>query len=898
MSREAQEKDVRTNIPVEGIGHPEKAVQENGVTAAWLGEAPLGPAAVTWGVPWKAGELKREEPLRLVSASGMPLPVQSWPKAYYPDGSVKWTAHAVSLGEGAEASYTLSKGESEAPVEGVSVQEHAGRIVVDTGRAVYTLGTEGEALVRSIVRGERTLCTGARLVGYREEESVTEGARVTRTQTLRSRLHRVTVEQRGPVRAVVKFEGRHALLGGRSPREWLPFTVRLYFYAGQESVRAVHTFVYDGDPGKDGVKGIGLSFTLPLEGPLYNRHVRFTGDTGVFAESPKTLMTIRTQGKYQELYRSQTAGENVAFDPQEDARFLTLLDDSAVWDHFKLVQHSADSYTVSKRTGPACSWLKAVTGSRSRGVAYAGSEAGGLALGLRHFWRKHPASLELSGLSGEAAEATAWFWSPDAPAMDLRHYDTTTHLESSYEGFHELRSTPYGVANTNELTFWCLERTPSHEELDAMAGSLERPAQLVCEPQRYHDTGAFGVWSLPSRDTPLQAELEDRLDAAIEFYKAEIEQRRWYGFWDFGDVMHSYDPVRHTWRYDIGGCAWQNTELVPNMWLWLTFLRTGREDVFRLAEAMTRHTSEVDTYHFGEYAGLGSRHNVVHWGCGCKEARISMAGLHRYFYYLTGDERTGDIMEEVVDADYTTVTLDPMRYYFPKDEFPTHTRVGPDWSAFCSNWMTRWERFEDTAYRDKLLVGWEAMKGMPHRLLTGPTFGYDPKTGELLHMSDDNWGRHLMICMGAPQVWFELAELLGDDQWREMLAEFGAFYPLTPEEKAARTGGAIGKQGWDHPVFFTVMMAYAAARFGDEALARRTWDILFGDKLMQRIARTDEVDRLAFVRPLREIPDVSTNSVSQWSLNTIVCLELIGRWLGSGEAGTAGRGGETVTSSS
>ena len=56
--------------------------------------------------------------------------------------------------------------------------------------------------------------------------------------------------------------------------------------------------------------------------------------------------------------------------------------------------------------------------------------------------------------------------------------------------------------------------------------------------------------------------------------------------------MHAYDPVRHTWRYDIGGFAWDNTELASNMWLWYNFLRTGRADIWRMAEAMTRHTAE------------------------------------------------------------------------------------------------------------------------------------------------------------------------------------------------------------------------------------------------------------------------------------------------------------------
>ena len=52
-----------------------------------------------------------------------------------------------------------------------------------------------------------------------------------------------------------------------------------------------------------------------------------------------------------------------------------------------------------------------------------------------------------------------------------------------------------------------------------------------------------------------------------------------------------------------------------------------------------------------------------------------------------------------------------------------------DWAAFCSNWLVQWERFEDLACRDKMLRGLEDLKRMPDRLLTGPVFGYDPKTG-------------------------------------------------------------------------------------------------------------------------------------------------------------------------
>ena len=143
---------------------------------------------------------------------------------------------------------------------------------------------------------------------------------------------------------------------------------------------------------------------------------------------------------------------------------------------------------------------------------------------------------------------------------------------------------------------------------------------LQASPQYYHKVEAFGRWSLPCFDTPFARFVEEQLDKAVEFYKEEIDTRGFYGFYNYGDVMHTYDKVRHNWRYDMGGYAWQNTELVPTLWLWYAYLRSGREDIFTLAEAMSRHCSEVDTYHLGKYKGIGSRHNVRHWGCPCKEA--------------------------------------------------------------------------------------------------------------------------------------------------------------------------------------------------------------------------------------------------------------------------------------
>jgi hypothetical protein len=853
---------------------------ETTIALRWLQQEASLPVGVTWGVPWKEGELKREEPLSLqASGDGQAVPMQSWPTAYWPDGSVKWSAHAAVLGREEAQGLTLKKGQAADPKHKVSVTETEDTITLDTGVIVVTLGKRGAGLLRSIVRDGAEVCSGGELVCVKEERSEVSGTATTRELRFESRLLRAVVEQAGPLRAVVRLDGRHRGVNGT--REWLPFTLRLYVYAGLDSIRLVHTFFYDGNPHQDFIKGLGIRFAVPMKGPQYNRHVRFAGDSGYFSESPKTLHTRRTKGKYRELFERQTVGQPVAFDAAEDAYFLSLLDDSATWDSFKLVQSSSEHYRLSKRTKEGCSWVKVTDGHRAGGLGYVGGEGGGLAAGLRHFWKKHPSGLEVHGTAGSEAAFTVWLWSPDCEPMDLRHYDTETHVESSYEGAEELRATPYGIANTNELTLWCLPQTPGTEQLDRMLEESQSPSLLVCEPGYYRSAGAFGLWSLPDRSSELKRKLENRLEGIISFYQDEVEQRKWYGLWDYGDYMHSYDPVRHVWNYDLGGCAWQNTELAPNMWLWVMFLRTGRGDIFRMAEAMTRHTSEVDVYHFGEYAGLGSRHNVVHWGCGCKEARIGMAGLHRYYYYLTADERIGDIMDEVKDSDFATVNLDPMRAYFPKDEHPTHIRVGPDWAAFSSNWMTRWERYEDKAYRDKILVGIDCIKKANYRLISGPTYGYDPKTGVLTPMGDDNWGRHLAICMGGPQVWFELAAMLKDPEWEDMLAEFGVYYNKSQEEKDVLTKGAISTKHFEHPVLSAAIVAYGAYYRKDAETARKCWSILMGNPFYQVDLQT-EAEIVTHVDTLNEIDWMNTNEAAQWSLNTIIALELISEHLPEG----------------
>src|SRR5215472_10328072 len=61
----------------------------------WLDGQPAASTGATLGVPWPRGQVPKLTGFGLAADDGTHVPVQSWPLAYWPDGSLKWTGHAV-----------------------------------------------------------------------------------------------------------------------------------------------------------------------------------------------------------------------------------------------------------------------------------------------------------------------------------------------------------------------------------------------------------------------------------------------------------------------------------------------------------------------------------------------------------------------------------------------------------------------------------------------------------------------------------------------------------------------------------------------------------------------------------------------------------------------------------
>ncbi len=877
------------SVPFTGFGPIEQ--KQTLVKLHVLGtQTPKMKRGITWGVPWAKGAFKDSDTLTLITPGDGAIIAQHWVTARWPDGSVKWSAHAAALdGEEAPASLTLRRGTSLTRATGGSIAaaEDDDAIRVDTGSMQCVFSKKGSTLIQSIRQGTRATATDGRLVLQWQNLPEPVGGEPLWSDSLQSEIREAVVEHAGPVRVVIKTSGTHR--SATTGRDLLPFTVRFYCYLNTASIRMVHTLVYDADEYRDFIRGIGVRFTVPMTDSLYNRHVRFCGDNGgVFGEAVKGLTGLRRDpGK--DVRDAQVAGAATppvsAFSPAV-AKGLPYI---PAFGDYSLTQSTPDGFEIRKRTAPGHGWLASAHGRRAAGSGYVGGASGGLVFGIRNFWQSFPTQIDIRHAHTDAAQLTLWLWAPDAPPMDLRFYhdgmgqDTYEKqldgLDITYEDYEPGFGTPHGIARTSELEIWAVAGTPTHSDLATMATQIQDPPLLVCDPIHYQETGVFGgAFTVGAPRNTAEQAIEAQLAFYIDHYKKQIEQHRWYGFWNFGDVMHAYDHDRHVWRYDVGGYAWDNSELSTDLWLWYYFLRSGRHDVFRMAEAMTRHTGEVDVHHMGRFAPLGSRHNVMHWGCSAKQLRISTVINRRFLYYLTADERIGDLMREQIEAAHTLKQIVPGRkvgQIAAKDDEKVSMSFGTDWGALASAWFTEWERTGDERMKQRLLNSMESIGNQPRGFLTGSA-NMDLESGTFERVDQNNIRvSHLSAAFGLAEI---CAELIGSldvpvftKAWLQYCEAFNS--DAAWQEKHLGQTFREPNLGQGH----SRLTAYAGWSLKDRALQERAWEEFYGGAAGMKLG-IPPVTHLTPPEVLseRDEASVSTNAVAQWSLAAMQCLAYAG----------------------
>src|SRR5690606_11090512 len=116
---------------------PPSAYAQTETKLHWLGsQAPAASRGVTWGMPWRKAVLQDTEKLLLTVGGKSNSDVQHWVTARWPDGSVKWSAHAavwVQEGAGSDLVLRATGGIVNSGDRSIRVVENDDSVHVDTG---------------------------------------------------------------------------------------------------------------------------------------------------------------------------------------------------------------------------------------------------------------------------------------------------------------------------------------------------------------------------------------------------------------------------------------------------------------------------------------------------------------------------------------------------------------------------------------------------------------------------------------------------------------------------------------------------------------------------------------------------------------------------------------------
>ncbi|AOA60486.1 Hypothetical protein PP7435_CHR1-1433 [Komagataella phaffii CBS 7435] len=799
------------------------------------------PHVLSFGVPWRLGELHENDLDRLqIASASSPRALSSKPLAYWPDGSIKWSAHST-LDDGT-LSGDLSLGLKETTHQDTtavfSIPETK-NVAIETPNLRVEFGNAGDDCV--IKNLNDTVYNGRSHLQVIDESANTQ-------ISVDSKVLSVEIESRSHVQIVVLVTGAH-VIANKVPTQ-VPYQLRFYIGLHSDVIAAQHTFLYQLPEGLR-LKSLGISFDIDLgTSQPFNKYVRLGGsEGGVLAEASQNLTGL-WKPVPKAISKGQVLGERLPDIADWDYEWKDLLKYVVRWNDFKLSQLSPYGFELKKRVSEKNSWVKISSGTKSDGTAFVGSSKRGLGIGLKNFWEQYPVGLEVANLDLNLATLTLWLYSPDSEPMDLRPYqnlDLPTYEEQldamkiTYEDWEPGFCDPYGIAKTHEFQLWTPKSTPSKKEFQKFSNTVRATNLIVPEAQHIFKTRVFADYWAPGPHIAPGADasgVDSNLEFLFDYYEAQIKENSWYGFWDFGDVMHTYDADRHCWRYDVGGYAWDNSELSTDLWLWLYFLRTQDIRVWDVAKAMTRHTGEVDVYHSGKWKGLGTRHGVQHFGDSCKQLRISNALYRRFFFYLSGgDERTGELMQELIDSQNSLTVLDSHRKVRKAPDVlpPRHVlvNIGTDFTALASAWFTNYERRSSGWQRSEKLI-----KGF---LKTFEVLDYGFATGTVL-MNLDNGQitkpslplapyaiSHLSSVFGLTEILSELFINFQNDDLIEAVKREWIRYSLAyngGEEKQLELygfsfGDKILRQGHAR------LISHSSVLTNDESLQKEAWNQFF-----------------------------------------------------------------------
>lgn len=581
------------------------------------------PHPVTFGVPFPRGALSSDRSVRLVElgppGSGAPerreVPAfirrtATWDR---PDRDVKWLMVDAAVRPGRR--YALEYGTlvRRADVQSrLRVTDKSDGVTVDTGPLRFVVSRTRPGLIDAAWfdrNGDGTFADDELLIapGDGSPPSMIDD-RGTR-YLLAPDDFEVTVEQAGPLHAVIKISGWY-----RSPagEKFCQFAARLHTDAGSPAVRVEHTFIVGFDTDRTRLKDIALTFALRP------------------GSQPKATFGVEHSA------RRSVSGQT--------------------W----LVQDRADHFTLSS------GGTELATGRRAPGWVDLVGSCGGVTVGLRRMWQEFPRELEVDGHS---LVVHLWPAHGDRPLdfgaravlgpQRYQAWDRVYHA-GLYKGGLDQYDQAYGLAKSNDLLL--VFHAPNAGPAASLCQTLDHPVIVSATPEWMCRSDVMGP--LHPRDPQRFADVERKFEAAFARFELLREHAALYGMIDYGDTLyHSrYDAETKSWQAEPWrrfASRFYGHPVMP----WVQFLRTGQRRFLEYGIDNARHVMDVDMCHLtqekvgdyrypkhrgGRYGGNGG---ILHYAAdlydlGC-DSHIDHLLLQ---YYLTGYRRAWDVLQE--EAEY------------------------------------------------------------------------------------------------------------------------------------------------------------------------------------------------------------------------------------------------------
>ncbi len=534
------------------------------------GPPPLGPPVET-SIPFRHGQVFHPENLSIFSPRGQPVMMQAKSSATWPDGSIRWLSVVFEASDG-PGDYTLKLGKRPASPELVYAAN--GKLLLNTGEvelafidtpggwleSVSGVGKDGH--MHPLIQGPG--CADLRLIRP-------DGK--TFLATLAAETGTMTIEERGPIRASVRCQGK---LRAKDGSQLFDFIFRWTAYRARPEVYLTVSWINNSEASVEKVRDLRLIFP--------------------FVFSPERLVFSCDRGVYDGPYL-------------KDWPVYLLQED---YDCYWAKTVNPDGRIQNLSSG-GCN------GEQAPGWLYFQSARQCLGIWVPNFHEEYPNEISL-----REGELSVGLW----PERASRHLASKPILPADpfgnrpyeYAKYWPVMPHPYlaffdaeeqclaarqGMAKTQDivLSLWAgKEGMPAFER--KWWNKTLQPVRGQLDPAYVSDTGALGI--LSPRDAKIFPHFEQLFDENFQWLDRHIDVLRCYGKFDYGDFKYmtaGTDYMCHpgTKWGEMGEMAregyWHNNERDPLLGLLLYYFRTGNPKVWDRCRIVARHLFDIDICH-------------------------------------------------------------------------------------------------------------------------------------------------------------------------------------------------------------------------------------------------------------------------------------------------------------